>query len=325
MGFKEFTSPYSGATDANHRAWVAAFINGWRDAGLKQADDTGQIAPATITAPTTTATINSGYAIFYLNDSLHAVAPIYLKVEFGVFGTGGKPAMWITVARGTDGAGQLLGILLARTHLGWPSSSYGYSTTDLETHFASTGEGYFAFLPHVDVSGGSSGGNSLIVERSRSADGAITAEGLMVAHSSNNNVITAMSGNNASPVGLPLVWAINYSSAAWNMGMPPVSVPAVINGTLLGPGTSLAAGSIGPVFPWVILAPGIAPWQSCVVVSIPAGDFPGGVFVTTLCGRQGTFRAVPASLCNRWGFAQDVRGSTIVGTSYVGAGIRWED
>lgn len=329
MGKKEFSSAFSNASDTTFRAWVGAWIQGWKDAGLAQSADTGQIDPLTALAPTGTAAIMRGYAIFYLNDSLHGAAPIYLKVEFGGFGAT-APALMITVGKSTDGAGNLGGIVLPRTYLGNTADSFALRTATPSTHIAASGDGYFAFLPFTDFPAATSattngsGGYSFILERSRNVDGSPSPAGVTVAYSYNPTTVGAMSGNAASSC-LPIVRAINYASLAYTQGIPPVSIPYSVNGVQLGPGTSFAAGSIGPVFPWVLLAPGLAPWQSCVIVSIPAGDFPGGVFTTTLCGNAATFRAVPASLLHRWGLSIDTTASNAMFSGYIGPAIRWED
>lgn len=318
MGKKEFTSTLTNATDADFRAWVGAWIQGWKDAGLAQLPDAGQINLVTAVRPTSAA-LYPGYALFHLDDSLHGEAPVYIKAEFGgMSSTGNAPSVVLTVGKGVSG-GALTGILLPRTevHMNGGSGNNGISAS-LLTHIASTGEGWFAFLANTNALY-SFFNQSIIIERSRTPAGLPSADGLMVTLGKGGTV-----GQLTSVTDLPAVRAINYASGAYCEGVPPVVVPYSVNGTALGPSTSLAAGSIGPVFPWVLIAPGLAPWQSCAIVSIPSGDYPGGIFTTRLCGVESKFRAIPASATHRWGMAITAS-SAAQSSTHVGPAIRWED
>lgn len=101
------TSPSDGSSDANFRAWVAAFIAGVTAVGIVQTSDTGQINPVTVLAPSTV-NQSRGYAMFKFNDALQATSPCFLKVEFGSNNTT-SPSIWATVGIATDGAGNLTG------------------------------------------------------------------------------------------------------------------------------------------------------------------------------------------------------------------------
>lgn len=316
--YKEFTSALSNDTDADFRAWVSAFIQGWKAAGLVQTADTGQINVTTIARPVALGDV--GYAIFRFDDDLQATAPIFIKISFGSNSAQGtSPRVMLSVGKTTNGAGVLAGVLLAPVVVGNAASVTQGSTTVPYTHYAAGGPGWFGFLPFVDST------NylhcfSFFIERSRSASGALSAEGLMIAYDAASSNRT-MSGGTDQMVS---VYGINYASGAYMLGAPPVTVPYSINGTPLSQSSSLAAGSIGPVFPWVIMAPGCVPWQSCVILSIPSGDYPGGIFTTRLCGQAATFRPVAASgPHSRWGMSVRPGGST-AGSSYIGPAIRWE-
>lgn len=317
MGVSTFSSNY--VTGEGFRAWVSAWITGWTAAGLAQASDSGQADPSTVTPPTTVNTYPVK-AVFFLNDALHATAPIYIVAEFGMSNALNYPDVAVTVCRGTDGAGTPTGVLIPRTSLGARNTTMATPYT----HLASCGDGWFAFMANTDYLGNSAYLNlSLIVERSRLHDGTPSPHGLMVVMGRGDFYSTL-----SSATGLPYVWSINYTSGANCYGGPPVTAPYKINNTVLGPGTSLAMGSIGPVFPWVLFAPGIAPWQSLSILSIPGGDFPGGVFETTLCGDRRRFRAVPVSDTHRWGVSLDpvsVSGSSMKPSTYIAGAIRWEE
>ena len=250
-------------------------------------------------------------------------------MEFGSGATSGaaRGQIWLTVGRSTDGAGNITGTpLLARRVIGYAGTGAYSFTGGMATNLAAAGPGYAAFLPHAFAPTASLAeynfrAQSFIIERSRDIDGSPMAAGLMIAVERTSTSPSGMRDINIAGH-RPHVFAINYTDGSYTESIPPVSIPYRINGTALGPGTSLAAGSIGPVFPWVLIAPGLAPWQSCVMLCVPAGDYPAGVFETTLCGNRATFRAVPASASHMWGQSSEPGGGSASG--YIGPAMRWE-
>lgn len=319
MGKQEFASPYSVASNENLRAWVSAHLAAFDACGLARASDTGQIDPATVILPTASGG-TAGYSIHYLNDSLHSTYPLYIKIEYG-FNSGSttSPAMRLSVGRGSNGSGLLSGVIFPSTSVGTRSLA-GSSTP--YTHLASSGDGWFSYVSAVDHPAGNYYRNhSFIVERSRSFDGTPSGDAIMLLLG-NGDFYSGRSGI----ASLPQVFAINYQSGAYTMGCPPVIVPYSVNGVTMGDGTSLAAGSIGPVYPWVLVAPGVPPWQSNVAVSIPAGDVPGSTFTTTLSGKSMKFRPVPLTDTHRYGVAiGTASNSSGQGNSMVAGAFRWED
>lgn len=96
------------ASAANFRLWGSTISAHLAALGLVQSADSGQINWTTVALPTVTNTA-AGYEIWKFNDSLFATNPIYLKVQYGTDNALGRPATWITVATGTNGAGVLTG------------------------------------------------------------------------------------------------------------------------------------------------------------------------------------------------------------------------
>ncbi len=96
------------ATDANFRLWGSTISAHFAAVGLVQGTDSGQINWATVVKPTA-ATTSAGYEIWKLNDSLFATYPIYIKVEYGTDNIATRPATWITIGTGTNGAGTITG------------------------------------------------------------------------------------------------------------------------------------------------------------------------------------------------------------------------
>lgn len=328
MSFNEYKSALSNASTATFREWIGKHIAGWKAAGFVQTNDVGQVNVATIELPGVGGNNAAGYAMFRFNDDLQATAPVFIRFDFGSYtGTTNaytSPALSIAIGKSTDGAGTLQGILLPKTQLGYYGSTSNNVTTE-KTHYAASGPGWIGLIASVDdtESGAYLRNLSFIVERSRGMDGSPTAEGLMVCFDFATSNRTLSNAGAADQ--MVSVYGINYSSGAYMLGVPPVLLPYEVSGTVMGPSSSLAAGSIGPVFPWVIMAPGLVPWQSCVIVCIPSGDFPGAPFRSRLCGQEATFRPVAASIVHsRWGMAVAPRQSSTKISQYVGPAIRWE-
>jgi len=109
MAKSSTTTAIAHTTDADYQAWGGE-LSGMFDAmvGFPKSGDTGQVtdwATETIPAANTTK-----YEIRYLNDSLHATKPVYVKIEYGT-GTAGRVALWITVSSSTNGAGTMTGTI----------------------------------------------------------------------------------------------------------------------------------------------------------------------------------------------------------------------
>ena len=108
----------SNDTDAHFRA-IAQFIHDvfaltscW-----VQTSDTGQVNLTTVAKPAATNTAQ-GYEIWRMNDALQSTKPVFAKVEYGSGGAALNFSYWLTVGTGSDGAGTITGILLARTQQG---------------------------------------------------------------------------------------------------------------------------------------------------------------------------------------------------------------
>lgn len=321
MATHTFLTSMSNATDVLFRKWVGSFVDALLAVGMVQTADTGQMNPATATAPAA-GNAKTGFVVLRFDDALQATAPIYVRLDFGS-GAGGAtaPAVWLTIGKGSNGAGIISGVLLAETQIGRVTGALHVTTTEY-TGLAAGGPGFVALMPFAnDETTTGIRCFYLLIERTRDATGTATGDGLTVLFDTYGNgghtlVLAAYMAH---------VYTINYATGAYFLQAPPVTGPYSINGAVAGPSTSLAAGGIGPVFPWVLMAPAIAPWQSCVIVSIPSGDFPGGDFETTLCGNAATFRPIAASdTYSGFGISLQPGQSSVTARKYFGPAIRWE-
>ena len=175
MATASWNSPVSSASDAAFQAWASELYQYLTATGCAQASDTGQLAyPVVVSRPGTNNTA-AGYWIFYLNDSLHGSAPIYIKIEPGRGGSVTTPNMWITIGTSTDGAGTITGTLSSRYSFSGSSNasatnrqSYacgvaGFQGLDWKQGAAGAGAGSWYLSRTVDSSGGATGAGCLLL------------------------------------------------------------------------------------------------------------------------------------------------------------------
>lgn len=305
------------ATVEEFRTWIAAYLEVLAGAGVGRVVQAGQIDPLTATIPAASNTA-AGYSLHYLDDSLHATAPVYFKIEYGRGAGAAVPMLWLTVGKGVDGSGNITGVLVARDFM----LQYGHSSS--QTMVASAGEGYLAFFPYATAPGDPFAAISgmagwLFLERFHDPSGAPTDAGVVVASN------TAGSGAGlTSVIGFPLVRTVTYGAAQATISAPPVLIPSSVNGVTMGASASLAQGGIGPVFPWVLFASGRAPFQVLNVVSIPPGDYPGDIFETTMGGIVRTYRPLTPFASRKGGLSliPTTNGSSMGQAAAIA--IRWE-
>lgn len=303
-------------SDAEFRNWVGRYIDAMTQAGWGRARVAGEIDLATATVPTSNNT-SAGFSIHYLNDSLHTVAPVYVKMEFGRGAATQLPAIWATVGKGVDDAGNITGVLIPQRQI----MTTGLAGTSQATT-ASTGEGYACIFPLATTTGVNQIGAAgwLIIERAHNLQGQPSTEGLIAGFNATGGASSSLD----SLVGNPSILAINYATGSYTESVPPVILPYSVNGVTMGTSAALAQGGIGPVFPWVLLAPGLAPFQAVCFVTLPPGDLPGGVFEVVLGGISRNYFPLTPLSSRRVGSSQRPSASTV--SSGVGGviGMRWE-
>lgn len=143
--------------DADFRAWVAAVIAQLVAVGLTQTADTGQIDTGTVTRPGTTNT-QAGYVVFRFNDTAHATRPLFFRLGFGTGSAVTTPSIWFTLGTGSDGAGNITGVL--RTALQRWLSASNTSMSSYACYDATTGIVWAQWLGSVSTA------LSLIIARS---------------------------------------------------------------------------------------------------------------------------------------------------------------
>lgn len=160
----------SNSSDAYFRAWGKWISDCFSAFGWVQTADTGQANWTTILAPTTTWT-SQGYEIWRMADALQATAPVFLKIEYGSAGTATYPWIRLTVGTGSDGAGNLTGVVFTGTQI--------YPASQSATAYPSYASGASNRIA-VQMTRSSSMHFLFTVERTHDAAGADTNVGVMV-------------------------------------------------------------------------------------------------------------------------------------------------
>ncbi|MGV8959197.1 MAG: hypothetical protein ACOH1V_02260 [Stenotrophomonas sp.] len=156
---------------ATFGAAVAEVLSLLSAAGLVQTTDTGQINPATVVGAASTI---SGYSIHRFADALQATAPVFIKIEYGNSTSYASFQSAYTIGTGTDGAGNLTGVVSPRlVH----TLSSGFPAAALGVGYAVHTAGFAALSYKQDAfSTTNVGGFAFVVFRSTDNTGLPTAE-----------------------------------------------------------------------------------------------------------------------------------------------------
>jgi hypothetical protein len=177
MTTRTFSTVIEHTSDATFRAWALEVSDALAFVGMPKSADTGQINLATAARPGTNTA--AGYEIRYVDDALHATAPIYIKIEYGTGSAATRPAMWITVGTGSNGSGTITGVLLARQTLTCASTP---STSVPSPTYACRVGGQFGFAWKSGVLdlGAFPSMGAFLISRTTDDDGADTAAGVSI-------------------------------------------------------------------------------------------------------------------------------------------------
>ena len=250
-------------TDAGFRRWGTGISTALGVLGFVKTVDTGQIDWLTVTRPTL-ADSKRGYEIWRFADALQATAPLYFRIDYG--SGGGTPSgypigLWVTVGKGSSGAGVITNVLVPEFQV----AAYTYSSSDYLSYLANSAGEMLTVMLQPGLVGH---GPWFVIERSRTSTGTPTGDAVVCAWMRSSGPST-WSANQVSA---------NYSSAttyADQANRIPVGVPYV---TAMGVTTA-------PVFPSLAVSGPGALWQPR---SFVAGAALGDV------GATGTSLSVPS-------------------------------
>ncbi len=176
--------------------------------GWAQTSDTGQVSWASFDG-VPAANVVLAFEVWRMNDALASTAPVFIKLEYGITTSYTTPLVWLTIGTGSDGAGNITGVIFPATPL------------------SRTSDGGYVIVPSY-VCGGPSwlacslwpshGGYAMcfVIERTKDAVGADTDQGVMFATCSVGNVSAYICAQRAYFTGVPTTLFTK-----WNVLTPP--------------------------------------------------------------------------------------------------------
>lgn len=320
MPHSTFYAAPTNATAAQFRAWGRGISESIAAVGFVKAAATGTVNWDTVNAATAVNTA-AGYEVWRFDDVLQASTPIFFKLEYGCSSNVAAVQMWITVGRGTDGAGNITGVLVGRTVIGRTGNAVN-STTVTDCYTSSCAQkSCLAVMPFAGTNYTAAASMpGFVLDRSRDENGDPTNEGLTLAIQAGFSIPAQSAAPNT-------FIAVNYTSAATNTGGVPVIVPYVFSDAPAAAGSALSDSTSVVTFPWMAFAPGLRPWQPVVGQSYVQGDLSPGLVDVFSYGRSRKYRAINVTNHSHWGVGVragfDTTGVTVHG--FVGMLMIWED
>lgn len=173
MANSSSSSPLSHTTDAEFRAWGSELSAALDALGFfPKSADSGQINWTTVMRASTGGF--AGYEIRYLNDSLNATAPIYVRIDFGTgLNSSSDPMIRYQIGKGSNGSGTITGQFLGPNN-GSPGSVHS-SSTSRPSYYCAV-DGFIGFVFKYDGTS-NYGFTSFILQRTVDDSGAPTSDG----------------------------------------------------------------------------------------------------------------------------------------------------
>lgn len=257
MAIASFSSKPISDTDANFRLWGNGLSAAIQAVGLVRTSDAGQINWSTVTRPTAANTMQ-GYEIFRFNDSLQGTAPIFIKLEYGSGAYGGPfPAYKTTVGKGTDGAGNITGVLHVLTQTG---SSNSNSSGDFLSYVSSGDGSMLVFTLWPTATTVATHGWRFALERSRDMNGDPTDIGTCCYRINSTNTATASTTSRTD--------ATDYGSALTNTLLRgPINT-----GYEIIAATTLNNGINSPMFKAEVVTPSRLKWNPKSILGYAQAD-----------------------------------------------------
>jgi hypothetical protein len=159
---------------ARIQAIAAALFGSFAAGGLVQTGDTGQTANESFST-VAGANTPAGYQIWRFADDLQEACPVFFKIELGAGASNNVTfGFWVTIGTGSDGAGNITGILMART--AW---SVNNSVTSLPASYFSSSVNRVNFALFIGIQ---SPTYDVIfnLERSKDNNGSDTSDGIII-------------------------------------------------------------------------------------------------------------------------------------------------
>lgn len=312
--------PMHNATAADFRTWGKAVSDAFAAVGLVKVPDAGTIDwAAAHVMPTNPGALGSviGFEIWRFQDALQPTHPVFIKVEYGAIHSATFPGIWVTVGRGTDGAGNISGVLAPRRATEASTNSGGAAApTSIEPIYVSSDGSSLVLSARIGAGSTAVRMPAFVIDRSRDHAGVPTATGGVVLTEGAGLITGTLTSSSSTYCAQMHAWTYAGDST---MGDVPAVLPDQVNGAVVSASTSLASGDKAPVFPFVVVVPNHAPWQVLAAVAVVASDAANGPFTANVLGRVRTYRSIPVGEAhNRW-----MTGKNSLG--YSGLCILWEE
>jgi hypothetical protein len=178
MATQSYSTAISHSNTTNFRVWGLELSNALEAVGLIKTTDTGQINWASANKPAINA--SAGYEIRILNDSLHASAPIYVKIEYGTGSVSTYPVLWFTVGTGSNGSGTITDIFFTRAVQYNGNYIALDSTVAAKQTYISMVDGFFGLLFKAENCATLYPVAGFIIHRTQDSSGTPTAEGVVI-------------------------------------------------------------------------------------------------------------------------------------------------
>ncbi len=175
MGRATFTHMDAANTVANYVSTGRAMSDAIKLTGLTQTADTGQVVWANVTALPAANTVRD-FEVYRFADALQATKPIFIRIDYL---NNSMVDLAVSVGTGTDGAGNLTGVIAPRVRVGTAQAA----STFAHTGWASTGDGsQFSFGCGMNPAATTPSLYTqwFAIDRSRDAAGAPTGAGYAV-------------------------------------------------------------------------------------------------------------------------------------------------
>lgn len=312
MPTKILNIPMHNATAADFRAWGRAVSQGFADVGMVKVHDTGTINWGTVSAPTVNA--SAGWEIWRFADAAQAQHPIFFKIEYGSLNGVTAPGIWITVGGGSDGAGNITNVYAPRRQgHAYTSNASGAYPTSVEPIYISSDGSSLCFVARNSTQTSAVHGTAFIIDRVRDSSGLPLAVGGAL-FTEGSGAVTASNISGVDPAQVH-AWS-NLGTSI--MSDVPVVMPAQVNGVNAYNSFTMANGEKVPVLPYLIVVPGLDPWQSVAAMCFFGADGANGTFVAKTLGSDRTYRAIPLTDAHsRWATGR-------VSLGYSGLCVLWE-
>lgn len=259
------------ADTASFRLLGSYISNGLASVGLVKCSDTGQINWGTVDKPSTSTTI-AGYEVWRFADSTEQTAcPLFLKIFYGTGQTANAFTLNITLCRGTDGAGNVVGEYIDYTAVG------NHTTVFTNNYcYISSDSGLSRLAIALFIGGyytGISGSSIMLytVDRLRTGDGTPTGDGAnFVQSTQNSNLSLNKYGQKVLPpsgAGFPTT---------------PLAKPMCLLPTNLGGSTACPLGGKGTCYSYIFPYRGYAgsPDMNLILYPLASYSVGGGILLT---------------------------------------------